>query len=329
MADNTTTTTTAPAASPAAVAPTEPAAAAAPKILTVIDDMQNRMLFDTVDDAGAYLAKCQTDFADFNSYPFAGVGIDEEGFDPEIYTADMRVAVAILTQRGEGSQPSTVKAIVVYPSPTIAAIMGTATGSDWLTGILEKEINHVAVRQLRKADDADAIADAIQTMPTTVEAYTTSGRESTGGILATFNDLWQLIKKGISAKSSPFRLANLSKKELRKSLESSAYAMAVYPKLEDRTNKRGEPESLFVIAATYGQLLAKGKGLDTTVFDRCLSQRDEKVIDVAADDDDDEFDFDAMVKATETKPAAIGDQAPAGDSAATDLASDAPDLPIG
>lgn len=275
-----------------------PAAAAdkAPKQKTVIDDMDNRRLFDSPEDAATYIGKCQTDFADFNSYPVAAVGLTEDGdFDPEIYTDGMRIAVSVLTQRGEGAGSSTVKAIVIYPSPKLETVLESSTGRDWLTAIMEKELNHVAVRQLRKADGPDEIADAIQTMPTTLDGYTTSGRESTGGILQTYNDLWQLIKKAIGAKSTPFRLANLSKKELRKSMESSAYALAIYPKLEDRENKKGERESLFEVAANYGLVLAKAKGLDPTIFERMISQRDEKVISADSDDEDDgDFDLEAM-----------------------------------
>ena len=281
---------------------------AAAKILTVIEDMDNRRLFDTTDDAAAYIAKCQTDFPDFNSYPVAAAGLTDEGdFDPEVYTDAMRVAVAVLSQRGEGAGSSTVKAIVIYPSPKLEAVLESATGRDWLTGIMEKELNHVAVRQLRKAEDADAIGDAIQTMPTTLDAYTTSGRESTGGILQTYNDLWQLIKKAIGSKANAFRLANLSKKELRKAMESKAYASAVYPTLEDRTNKKGEAESFFVVAANYGKVLAKAKGMDAAIFERMLATRDEKVIDAADDGDEEEFDFEAMAAEMATAP--TGEQA--------------------
>lgn len=274
---------------------TTPAAEKAPKVRTVIDDMDNRRLFDSPEDAATYIAKCQTEFTDFNSYPVAAVGLTDEGdFDPEIYNDSMRIAISVLTQRGEGAGSSTVKAIVIYPSPKLETVLESATGRDWLTAIMEKELNHVAVRQLRKAENADEIADAIQTMPTTLDGYTTSGRESTGGILQTYNDLWQLIKKAIGAKSTPFRLANLSKKELRKGMESSAYALAIYPKLEDRENKKGERESLFEVAANYGLVLAKAKGLDPTIFERMISQRDEKVIEATDDEDEGEFDLEAM-----------------------------------
>lgn len=301
----------------------------AAKVLTVIDDMDQRRLFDSVDEATAYIEKCQTEYPDFNSYPVAAVGLTEGGdFDPEVYTDEMRVAVSVLTKRGDGPNSTTVHCLVIFPAPKLEAILGlpdgtelaNAAGHEWLVGIMEKELNHVAVRQLRKAENAQEIAEAVESMPTTVQDYITSGRESTSGILETFNQLWQIIKKGVGAKSKPFALANLSKKELRKAMESASYAATVYPQLETRQNKKGEPESLFVLAATFGQLLAKQESLDTTIFDRMLSQRDEKEIDVAEDEED--FDLEAMAAAIVKKeaptPAATdGEEAAADDDSET------------
>lgn len=288
------------------------------KVKTVIDDMDQRRLFDTVEEATAYVEKCQAEYPDFNSYPVAAVGLTETGdFDPEVYTDEMRVAVSVLTKRGDGPNSTTVHCLVIFPAPKLTAILGlaedaelaNAPGAEWLIGIMEKELNHVAVRQLRKAENAQEIAEAVESMPTTVQDYITSGRESTSGILETFNQLWQIIKKGVGAKSKPFALANLSKKELRKAMESASYAATVYPQLETRQNKKGEPESLFVLAATFGQLLAKQESLDTTIFDRMLSQRDEKEIDVA--EDEEEFDLAAMaaaiVKKDATTPAEVAE----------------------
>lgn len=279
------------------------AAAAESKAKTVIDDMDQRRLFDSTDEAAAYIAKCQEEFADFGSYPVAAAGLTEEGdFDPDVYTDEMRVGVYVLTKRGDGPNSTTVHCIVIAPAPKVTAFLGlteedaasfnNAAGVEWLTGIIDKEINHVTVRQLRKAENAQEIAEAVESMPTSLADFITSGRESTSGILETFNQLWQIIKKGMGAKSKPFALANLSKKELRKAMESASYAATVYPQLETRTNKKGEPESLFVLAATFGQMLAKQESLDSTIFDRMLSQRDEKEIAVA--DDEEDFDLEAM-----------------------------------
>jgi hypothetical protein len=300
-----------------------PTPAADAKVLTVIDDMDQRRLFDSTDEATAYIEKCQETYPDFNSYPVAAVGLTESGdFDPEVYTDDMRVAVSVLTKRGDGPNSTTVHCLVIFPAPKLEAILGlpegtelqNAAGTEWLIGIMEKELNHVAVRQLRKAENAQEIAEAVESMPTTVQDYITSGRESTSGILETFNQLWQIIKKGVGAKSKPFALANLSKKELRKAMESASYAATVYPQLETRQNKKGEPESLFVLAATFGQLLAKQESLDTTIFDRMLAQRDEKEIDVAEDEED--FDLEAMAAAITKKAEAT--PAPADGEATTD-----------
>ncbi len=263
---------------------------------TVIDDMDSRRTFNSVDEATAYINKCQEEYSDFGSYPVAAVGLTDEGeFDPEIYTDDSQIVVSVVTKRGEGPGTTTVHCITIYPAPTLEAILANSVGLEWLQGIVSKELNHVAVRNIRKAENAQEIAEAVDSMPTSLADFVTSGRESTSGILETYNDLWQVIKKGIGAKSKPFALANLSKKELRKAMESSSYAATVYPQLEERQNKKGDKESLFVMAATFGLMLAKQESLDATIFERMLSQRDEKTIEVA--DDEEEFDLEAMAAA--------------------------------
>lgn len=287
---------------------TNTAAANESKVKTVLDDMAARVLFANADEATAYLARCQSDFADFGNYPIAAPGLstDEDGalvFDPEIYNESMQIAVATLKERGEGAGSSTVKAIVIYPSPSVAALIESGAGLDWIGALVAKEANHVAVRQLRKAANADEIAEAIQQMPTTLDAYTTAGRESTGGALEVYNDLWQTIKKGIATQSKPFQIANLSKKELRKAMESASYAAAVYPTLENRTKKDGTSASWFLIAAQYGQALAKAAGKDSAVFDRMLATRNEKTIEIADEDEADDFDFEAMAAAAVATPA--------------------------
>lgn len=292
-------------------------AAKTPKVATVLKDMDGRRLFDSTADAAAYLQKCRADFADFDSHPVAAVGLgaNEAGeleFDSAIYTAEMRVAIAVLTKRGEGAGLSTVQAIVIYPSPTQEAILSSATGKAWLAGIMEKELNHVAVRNLRKAESEDDIAEALQTMPTTLENFITSGRESTGGILEAYNDLWQTIKQGIAKASKTFLQANLSKKELRKAMESASYAAAVYPVLENRKNKAGESASWFLIAAQFGQELAKQESKDPTVFDKMIATRNEKQI-VAGDDNEDD-DFDPTAAAVATAAAAKAATPPATDA---------------
>lgn len=286
------------------------------KQLTVIDDMDSRRIFDDAASATAYIQKCQTEYVDFNGYPIAAAGLTEEGdFDPAVYNDDMRIAVAVLTQRGKTEQnpsdASRVHCIVIYPTPKLHAILGLpadvelpkGAALDWLTAIVEKELNHVAVRNLRKTTDAAGIAEAVGTMPTTIADYVTSGRETASGIVETYNKLWQLIKKAIGTKSKAFALRNLSKSDLLKSIQSASYAATVHPQLENRVNKKGEPESLFVMAAMFGQMLAKMESLDPAIFDKALENRNERTFNTG-EDESEEFDFAAMAAKLATESAA-------------------------
>jgi hypothetical protein len=313
-------TATAAAATPA----TAPA-----KQKTVADgDMESRRVFTTNEQGAAtehatnYLAKCMADFPDFENYPVAAPGLDGETgeFDPEIYTDGMNVAVAVLSQRGEGAGTSTVKAIVIYPSPSLDMVLASDEGRAWLESrVMEKELNHIAVRQLRKAEN---IGDVIDQMPRTLEDYITSNRES-GGIMQAFEDLWKGVKKTLGIKFRPWLLANLSKREMRRGMESRSYALDNYPKLEDRGEGK---ESLFVLAAQLGKLQATKASLDPAIFDRWLSTRNEKEIETADEDDDISLDDleaafttgETPAPATPAEPAAEGDAAATDDGDATD-----------
>lgn len=294
---------------------TEQTNAADSKAKTVLEDMDSRKIFNTVDEATTYLAKCQEDFADFESYPAVTIGFTDSGeFDPEVYNDTMQVAVVKLTEKGSAKEgrESQVKAIVIYPSPNPAAVIADPAASDWLAGIIAKEANLVAMRPLRKASTHDELSEAMGQMPTSIAEYITSQRETSSGILETYNSLWQLIKKAIGDRYKSFALANLSKKELRKAMESASYAATVYPNLETRQNKKGEAESYFELAARFGIALAKNDGLDPTIFERMLETRNEKAIEVAGDDDDaEDFDIEAMAAKLATahaEPEATADE---------------------
>lgn len=293
----------------ATTAAATPNAEKAAKVKDVLNDMDSRRTFPNPDEAIAYIGKAMQDYPDFGNYPVAapGVSINEEGgldFDADVYTDDTRVMVAVLTQRGEKAGESSVKAIVITPVPTYDSILSNPEGRAWAERILDKELNHVAVRQLRKADD---IADVVDSMPKTLADYITSERAG-GGILQAFEDLWRPIKTNMAKLSRSWRLANLSKKELRRACESAAYAEEYYPTLEK--SKQG---SLFVFALNGMIAQAKKDGLDPTIFQRWLDGRDEKKIDVAAEDED-EFSLDDLTAALDTpetsedKPAGEGEQ---------------------
>lgn len=272
---------------------TTPAPAAAAKPKTTLEGMTGYRTFDSTDEATTYLAKMGSELSDFAAQPFALNGVNEQGeYDPEIYNDSMRVRVAVLknvprTVNGK-KEPTTIKAIVVTPVPSLDSLLSDDAGRAWVQKIIDKELNHVAVRPLR---DAENLETAIEQMPTTRAGFIESSRDA-GGIMDTFNDLYKIINEKMGDKAQIWSKARLIKAELKKAMESTAYATEYYPALEDRGEGK---ESLFVTALRFGQILAKHKTLDAAIFDKWLATRDAQTLaSTGNDDDDDDISLDDL-----------------------------------
>lgn len=256
----------------------------APEPKTVADDMDSRRIFANIEEATAYLTKMATELSDFESTAIAAAGMDAEGnFDPAVYTDQMDVMVSVL-----GSRKGGVKAIVVAPIPKIQSILESPEALAWATKILHKELNHVAVRALRDAADVATVVDQI---PTTLGGYISSQREASG-IIETYNELYKGINATMSAKIPVWSKARLTKGELKRALESKAYAEEYYPALENRGEGK---DSLFVLALQLGISGAKTKGLDPAIFQRWIDTRNQKAL-TAADDEGDDFDLGSLTE---------------------------------
>lgn len=301
MTDTNTTTTEA----------TPAATAAAAKVKTTLEGMTGYRTFDSTEEATAYLAKCGQDFADFADQPFALNKVNDAGeYDPEAYGPDSRVRVAVLrnvprTINGK-KEPTTIKAIVVTPVPTMQAILGidgetfekikATPGFAWATKVIDKELNHVAVRPLR---DAENLSTAIAEMPVTLADFIESNRES-GGILDTFNDLYKTINDKMAEKSAPWARRKPNKGDLKRCMESTAYALEYYSTLEDRGEGN---ESLFVKALQFGIALAKHKGMDAAIFTKWLETRDAQTL-ATEESTDEEGDINIDDLVADLEPAA-------------------------
>lgn len=270
-----------------------------------VDDIATRKVFVTVEEALAYVGEIST-YKGFDDLQQAIVGFVQDGddvtLDPAIYDDSMHVAVALVSEKDTGAKKMVPVGFVVYPTPNPEAVAATDEGSAWIAKLVEKEANLVAMRQLRKKDTAGNLptyAEAVDAMPTTLAAYITPTRESATGILASFEAVWRDIKKLMGQKSRAWAIANFSKKELRKAMESSSYAAGTYPRVE----KSGGDSSLFVFALTLGKVLCEKhkdedgnpQPLDTEWFDKALADRDSHQIDLAGDDD--ELDLDDILAA--------------------------------
>jgi len=308
MADSENTTTATPATQ-------APAAPAKPK--TIQDDMPARRVFPNPEEAAAYLNNW-TSAPDFESIPIASPGVNQETgeFDPTIYSDSMNVMVSTLKNKGK------VKAIVVAPVPKVDVLLGSDAGKQWVEKILNKELNHVAVRHLRDAEDVESF---IGEMPTTIDGYISSDRGS-AGIMESFNELYKAVDQALAAKVTAWAKARFTKGELKKALESKGYALEFYPTIEDYKG-----QSLFEKALDTAIVAAKRKGMDPTIFERWKATRNAKTYD-ASEDEEDDLDLDDLLADTlgesagsESAPATgEGEAAPATEEAAPATPAETP-----
>jgi hypothetical protein len=168
--------------------------------------------------------------------------------------------------------------------------------------ILHKELNHVAVRHLRDAEDVSTVVDQI---PTTLDGYITSGREGGGGIMEAYDELYKQINATLAAKLPVWSKARFTKGELKKALESKGYAAEYYPAVEDYKGA-----SLFETALQLGVAAAKRKGLDPTIFERWADTRNTKTFTPGDEEDDDSLDLDSLTDALIDSDKGEGEQPP-------------------
>lgn len=277
-----------------------------------VADIDSRKTFTSVDDALAYIGEIG-EYVGFGDLQQAIVGAvaDEEGnvtLDPAIYDESMEVAVAIVSEKVAGAKMKPI-ALAVYPTPAADAVLASDEGKAWVAKLIEKESNLVAMRALRKSDNIEESASA---MPTTIASYITPSREAATGILATYEAVWKDVKALMAKKSRAWAIANFSKKELRRAIESASYASGTYPKVE----KGGGESSLFVFAAGLGKLLATKAGLDPAFFDNAIAKRNEHVINI--DDEDGELTLDDLLAEAEEAQADESTEATTDAEQATD-----------
>jgi hypothetical protein len=288
----------------------------APVAKTVEKNMDNRRVFSDLESAVAYLEHCTTEYSDFDSIPFVCPGMTDGEFDPAAYPEGYEIIVAKLNRQGTAKQREKgiasggVVAIVMGAVPSVELLTSDTAGLDWLRGIIHKELNHVLVRPLREAVN---VLSVVSEVPTTLTAFISSGREAGSSLLETFNTLYRRVNDVMSSKAPVWKRARLNKQELRRCLESKAYALETASALEDRGDNG---DSLFVIALGLMLSGAKQKGLDSTLLERWMATRNETVIEVTADSDEDlDFDIDELAEslfadapeeaaATEETPAA-------------------------
>ncbi len=264
--------------------------AAESKVKTVAEHMPSRRIFANLDEMVAYLAAQSSDLSDFGDYPFIAKGFDSETgeFDPAVYPEGMVPMVVKLTRRAEKTgEGSTVKAIIVTPIPTLDALIASEEGRRWVESKVVTALNKAVADPLRDAEDPSSVADQI---PATMNDFLTS--ESTSkSIMASFDSLYKELNTLFKSVSKAWERARLTKADIKKALESTAYALSVFPTLESRGEGK---KSLFVQFIEAGEKAAVNRGLDPAIFRKWLDNRD-KTSATVDDSEDEEFDTDDLL----------------------------------
>lgn len=158
------------------------------------------------------------------------------------------------------------KALFLQPIPSVDQLLADSTGRAMVEAVIAKELNHRAFRPVRATENMEA---ALGEMPASIAAYCTSGRESSASsALAVYNDLFGDITKQLKEKVNAFKVARITKAELRKAMENAAYAAHYYPTLE-------EAGFFKLVCGLFSQFGAKAD-YDVSLIDTWAATRDEQ-----------------------------------------------------
>jgi len=254
-----------------------------------IAQVNPREIFATPDAALTHLEAISTIMGDdqLPMYMY-GYTVDEEGNlsenADEVWPEGYQAAVYILSNRqevpsdieGETKMGNVPQAIFLRPVPTIELLLADPQGKLMVESVIDKEVQHRAMRPLRTADNHGAV---IGEVPISIAAFCASGREASGSIVASYNELWSEILTYVKGQLSRVAKAKLTKSEFKKCLENAAYANCYYEALESAGDFKLMLQLLIRQAGNVG--------IDSQVFENWLGSRDEQVFTAVEDDDDD------------------------------------------
>ncbi len=255
-----------------------------------ISDIPQRSVFPTVESAMEYIGKIVAimDKEGETHLPLHmfGFELDSDGNvgakDGEAWPEGFNAAVILLQSQEEYINEDKEKkkrqvphTILLRPFPTVEQLLADSAGEKMIRSVLEKELNHRAVRPLRTADNLAAVLGEV---PASIAAFCSSGRESGGSILGAFNELYAQVHDYVKGKIDRVSRARLIKAEMKKCLENTSYANHYYTALEEA----GDFKTLLSCFIALGGK----KGIDVTIFESWAATRDEQSFDsVDAEDE--------------------------------------------
>lgn len=265
------------------------------KVTSIQKSMRSRESFPTVEAAFAKLESARTATNDFHGLPVAIVGttrnpetgeITPDANFSEIYAGNSAILAYVggrtkLTGKGldgDGKEGVGIKAIVIFPAPTLDSFMATDAGKAMINKVLEKEIGLVAFRPIREFATVAEFYSGVAAMPTTVDAYAVASERSGGVDTETFDALWADWRKALKEARPAVSKLLPGKGDVLKAIRSKSFAESRddLAALEEKGMFTGIAQSLIGMAKS--NKAADGvtaNPLDTTAIEGWLAGRDE------------------------------------------------------
>jgi hypothetical protein len=260
----------------------------ADKLTALKKVMDDREIFDSLEAAMGKLDKIAATLADPkdpDADPIFGLPVEIRGADPttgeidnDLYAGN-RAVLAYVGTRGKNTKGEAVvgiKGIVLFPVPTLDTFLASEEGRGLVGKVLDKELAHVAFRQVREANTSYEFSTGVTAMPVSVTDFATAS--SRGVDTSTFDILWPGLRDAIKERKPELHKLLPNKAVFLNALRSKQFA-----ETEDET-KALESTGWIV---KLGQMLIKAAPsnvdtdtkkpapLDASIIQNWLDTRDE------------------------------------------------------
>lgn len=191
--------------------------------------LRSRQVFDSLADAVAKLEAGAKDTESFYGLPVGIKGQDPETgeVDASIYEGNKVVlgTVGARVDNGRGKKQSGIKAIVIYPMPTVESFLNDEAGKAWIAKLVEKESGLVSYRSYRDAATLDEFVRGMSKAPATVAEYVAESKRSGSALdTETYDALWSGLRASLKDDQPALHKLLPSKAEMLKALRSKSYA---------------------------------------------------------------------------------------------------------
>lgn len=259
-----------------------------------LDDVDQRLFFDSRADRDAFAADLQQ-ASDFASVPLLFPADYAELEGRWMFAKNGQRVPVDPNDRSQGTRVNPTS-LVFTPVPSFEEFLADDEGRKLLEGLLATRLDHALASRIKKLIEAGTTdPESVASLPRTVSDFSTTTRgDGDGGLLASYKALSGRMLKFL-AKNKPWSRFAWTSAKLRYALQSAAYARSEYPEIEAKGGFAVLSESFKSAVPEYNAARAVGKPeITASLFDQWAANRDTYMVPNAAGEDDDDADFDSL-----------------------------------